>query len=255
MLLFGGAVAAGVAVAVKSFADFDAQMSQVKTLSHATAADIHTLSEAALILGQSIAYVKRLQDTRADVVQRAMDLGATADQAQAQAQAIADKVAAIPTDKEIKVLADTSQAQQAIRDLDLFLGQHQGHVITYTTSTQQVVGRAAGGILPGAPSTRDNMLIHAASGEFVTNARATSVPSNRAALEYMNSGGTIAGYAAGGFVQPPPAPRVVMVAEGQRMGTEVPVNIKVTGESDPRVFAAMAGNAVALRVRGAMRGN
>jgi len=44
------------------------------------------------------------------------------------------------------------------------------------------------------------MFIHAASGEFVTNAAQSAVPSNRAALEYMYRGGVIRGYATGGVV-------------------------------------------------------
>lgn len=56
-------------------------------------------------------------------------------------------------------------------------------------------GWEGGGILPGPPSSRDNMLIAAASGEFVVNAEATS--RNRALLERINSG---QGYASGGYV-------------------------------------------------------
>ena len=46
------------------------------------------------------------------------------------------------------------------------------------------------------------MLAFVASGEFVTNAQSTANPSNRAALEYMNAGGVINGYANGGEVRP-----------------------------------------------------
>ncbi len=56
--------------------------------------------------------------------------------------------------------------------------------------------RAAGGILPGPPSDRDNMLIRAASGEFVVNARATQ--KNRPLLEAINSGAP--GFAGGGVI-------------------------------------------------------
>lgn len=62
--------------------------------------------------------------------------------------------------------------------------------------------RAGGGILPGAPSRVDNMLIPAASGEYVTNAMASSIPANRAALEYMNAGGNISGWS-GGYMTAP----------------------------------------------------
>ncbi|WIA96408.1 phage tail tape measure protein [Curtobacterium sp. MCBA15_004] len=52
-----GAAAAGfVVLAVKSFADFDAQMSQVKSLSHATAYEMDQLRNAALTMGQGIGF-------------------------------------------------------------------------------------------------------------------------------------------------------------------------------------------------------
>jgi hypothetical protein len=54
--------------------------------------------------------------------------------------------------------------------------------------------RAAGGILPGPPSRTDNMLIHAASGEYVVNASATS--RHRGLLEAINA----SGYASGGLI-------------------------------------------------------
>ena len=55
LLVFGGAVAAGVALAVKEFAEFDAQMSQVKTLSHATSNEMEGLTQAALTFGKGSA--------------------------------------------------------------------------------------------------------------------------------------------------------------------------------------------------------
>lgn len=203
--------------------------------------------------GNTTNYLATLNAGRQQIIDHAIALGATAD----QAQAIADKVAAIPTDKEIKILADTSQAEQAIRDLDLFLGQHQGHVITYTTSTQKATGSADG-----------NMFDHArafASGGFPTGVYAGGAPlykfaepetrweafiSGRAGEESRNRriwaeagrrlGVSPAGYAVGG-------------GSAGTSATTVPVDIRVTGETDPQVFAAMAGQAVASRVRGVLR--
>ncbi|GAA2082356.1 phage tail tape measure protein [Pseudolysinimonas kribbensis] len=198
--------------------------------------------------GNTDDYVKRLKQTRADVIQRALDFGATA----AQAQEIADKVAAIPSDKEIKVIADTSQPSAALRQL-IQLALNTKDVIAKVGMPGKTVARATGGILPGPPSTRDNMLIHAASGEFVTNARATAKPANRAALEYMNAGGTISGYSSGGYVS---APRysAPLAHTPEVSGPVVPVNISVNGPTDLAQAAAMAGNSVAVRVRGAMKG-
>lgn len=59
--------------------------------------------------------------------------------------------------------------------------------------------RAGGGILPGSPSRRDNMLIAAASGEYVVNAEQTS--RHLAVLEAINSG-RYRGFASGGYVPP-----------------------------------------------------
>jgi TP901 family phage tail tape measure protein len=52
----GTLIAAGVLVAVKTFADFDAQMSQVQALSHATTSDMGKLRDAALSMGQGIGF-------------------------------------------------------------------------------------------------------------------------------------------------------------------------------------------------------
>lgn len=56
LLTIGAAAAAAVVIAVKSFADFDAQMSQVQSLSHATAGEMDKLRNAALTMGQSIGF-------------------------------------------------------------------------------------------------------------------------------------------------------------------------------------------------------
>jgi TP901 family phage tail tape measure protein len=147
--------------------------------------------------GDTQRYRQTLEDGHQAVVDQANALGAVGD----EAKTIADNVAGIPTQAEIKVLIDTQQATQQINDwvsiingkrISIAVGQGGAGGIT----------RAEGGILPGVPSATDNMFIHAASGEFVTNAKSTSDPANRRALEFMNNGGTISGYANGGMVRP-----------------------------------------------------
>lgn len=56
LLLTGAAIAAGVGLAIKSFADFDAQMSQVKAVSGASAAQMDQLRAAAIKAGQDTKY-------------------------------------------------------------------------------------------------------------------------------------------------------------------------------------------------------
>ena len=67
----------------------------------------------------------------------------------------------------------------------------------YSGSRGNTIGRATGGLLPGAPSPRDNMVIAAASGEYVVNAAQTA--RHLPLLEAINSG-SLPGYAAGGVV-------------------------------------------------------
>jgi TP901 family phage tail tape measure protein len=55
-LSIGAAATVATALAIKEFADFDAKMSQVATLSHANAADMALLSTAALHAGQKIGF-------------------------------------------------------------------------------------------------------------------------------------------------------------------------------------------------------
>lgn len=56
LLAIGTVAAAGVAYAIKSYADFDEKMSSVKSLSHATADEQQKLKQAALETGTAIGY-------------------------------------------------------------------------------------------------------------------------------------------------------------------------------------------------------
>lgn len=109
-------------------------------------------------------------------------------------------------DANFKTLIEQAQAQvdatQAAADLIAAqLAAETNRIIAAITSALTTgVRRAGGGVLPGAPSSSDNMLIHAASGEFVVNSSATA--KNRAVLDYINRGGVISRYARGGFVRP-----------------------------------------------------
>lgn len=196
-------------------------------------------------------YVSNLQAGHDAVVANAEALGATAD----QAKAIADQVAGIPTQAEIDILVNTQQASQSLTDLEKQFNTLNGAAASAGARYARLAakyanmpgkGYASGGYTGNGPVNRVAGVVHA--GEFVSTARTTANPSNRAALEYMQAGGTVKGYAGGGYVAPIPAPAHHMWAQGT--GPQVPVNIKVTGETDPYTFAALAGQAVAARVRG-----
>lgn len=68
-LAMGTVAAAGLAYIVKTTADFDAQMSQVKTLAHATAAEMDQLRDAALNMGQGIGFsASQVADAETELV-------------------------------------------------------------------------------------------------------------------------------------------------------------------------------------------
>jgi TP901 family phage tail tape measure protein len=114
------------------------------------------------------------------------------------AQQYADNLGLIPKNVDTLVNLNTDPAQTALNN---YLHANNQHYITVGIKGGNIAtSRASGGILPGSPSRRDNMLIAAASGEFVVRATATAVPSNRRALDYINNGGVIDGFANGGQV-------------------------------------------------------
>jgi hypothetical protein len=149
-------------------------------------------------------YAGTLAEQRRKFEESAVAAGYNAD----EVKALADKVFALPSAKEVKILADTAAAQSTI---DRFIWSNDGrriNLIVDQSSGRQVSGmnidvaRAGGGIIPGAPSNRDNMLAAVATGEFVVRASQVVHPENRRVLEYINAGGRMRGYAMGGFVQP-----------------------------------------------------
>lgn len=104
------------------------------------------------------------------------------------ANAVKSAIASVPTSKTVQI--KVSDPNGILTKL--------GDSTTVVARGSKTIARASGGILPGPPSSKDNMLIHAASGEFVTNAAATQ--RNLGALTYINSGGVIPGFANGGLI-------------------------------------------------------
>jgi hypothetical protein len=113
----------------------------------------------------------------------------------------------IPAKKVITLVADTSPAMATInsfifdnnnRRINFYVDGYVGRQVNGV----DMVARAGGGIIPGAPSNRDNMIAAVATGEFVVRASQVVHPENRRVLEYINAGGRMRGYAMGGFVQP-----------------------------------------------------
>jgi len=190
----------------------------------------HTLDESTAAGSANVAMLSDLAAKGQDAAQKQLDASGNADQFTASLQAnydavynnalaitgnadaaklLADRVAAIPTQKQIALLVATAQANA---EIDAFVTRNDGRKIRINITGAGPGGAlipslgnlafASGGMVPGTPSHKDNMVATVASGEFITRTAQAQIPSNRAALEYMNAGGVIRGYASGGFVQP-----------------------------------------------------
>lgn len=128
------------------------------------------------------------------------------------AEDYADSLGLIPENIRTLVSLNTSNAQQT---LDRFIRLNNGRSVRVNGVIVTGPGFDSGGYTGNGPKSKVAGFVHA--GEFVSDADTTSNPDNRRALEYMHAGGTIRGYADGGFVQAPagptwrPAPAAPMV--------------------------------------------
>lgn len=207
------------------------------------AADAQKAAEAQFKLdGDTAAYQKRLEEGRDKFIENGLAISGNRE----QVEKLADEVFGLPTKRQIDILADTSRAEAELRRLQ---SRWQGDTIKLRATVDGklgsgILGRATGGLLPGAPSSKDNMLIAAASGEYVTNARATQDPYNRSMLEYMNAGGSMANYspvAASSFAS--------SVGGGGSVSITVPVTVKALAVDNPDLLARTVATAAKDAVR------
>lgn len=218
-----------------------------------TAAKAQLDAEIAAGLGAQAAknYANTLTAQKDAFINAATEAGYSED----AVRAYADEVFALPDEKTIDFIANTATAARTIEDFKNRYGTIQG-VINYraVTTDGAVGGRAGGGIIPGAPSDRDNTIYALATGEFVVRAREVAKPENRRILEAMNAG-MLKGYATGGYVQPQYAsssPRVSVTT------TSAPVQFPsqiVLALEDGTQLRGYVQNAAADVVRNASSGN
>jgi len=186
------------------------------------------------------AYVASLQAGRDAVLQRAKDLGATDE----QLKYISDHITEMPSEKDIKVLLDSASAYAEIDRVKAAISSIQRNIdiavkvngAQNLATTGGIKARfASGGMVPGTPSHKDNMVATVASGEFITRTAQAQIPANRAALEYMNAGGVIRGYASGGYVGGTyAAPQYARTSGGGQnvLNITVPVSAGVVSNDD-----------------------
>lgn len=172
-------------------------------------------------------YYARLQNGRQTLYDQIVALTGNAD----AAQALTDKIYAIPTQREIEILADTQRAAWTIDDFIARMGQKVG-VINFRAQLPDLNGSVSGngrfGTFAGGGYTGDGAVDDAAGivhrGEWVSTAETVEKPSNRAALEYMHAGGDIAKWSA---------------SSAQGMWLSAPPSQPTGGGSDAAVTALM----------------
>jgi len=86
-------------------------------------------------------YIQRLRDGRDAFIQNAQDLGAT----QEEAEALADQILRMPSEKQIKVLAETAEAEEALRQLEEERIARIKAMVTVTWSDDGTRGQMEGG--------------------------------------------------------------------------------------------------------------
>jgi TP901 family phage tail tape measure protein len=195
--------------------------------------------------GDTSAYHQTLKDGHDVIVANALALGATAE----RAQEIAGIVSGMPDQKLIDILVNTSKATQ---DLNAFLVCVNGSKIDLKVGAivrpGQVAGFAAGGYTGDHPKTAVAGVVH--GREYVSNAMTTANPSNRAALDFMQSGGVVRGYAGGGYVAPP-MQSYYMGGGGQASsGAQVSVQINPSVGMSEETIGRVAVNELNFALRG-----
>ena len=154
-----------------------------------------------------------IQAGRDAVIAQRIAMGDT----QAQAESYADELGLIPANINTVASLDTTQART---DFGNFLRDLGGRTVAVNVAADR--NFATGGYTGPGGKYEPAGVVH--RGEFVSTQETTAVPANRAALEYMQRGGVISGYAGGGYVTPPASGSDVTLSR------DVKVEMKVTGE-------------------------
>lgn len=136
--------------------------------------------------GSTKGYTDRMRAGREALINSAIQMGAT----RSQAEALADKIYAIPTERQIKVLADTSQAHASLNGI---LGRLNEAVRTHFNIPVSTVGvgtvlktpgMSTGGPVRGrGPKGKDSELRLLAPGEHVIPADEVDAAGGHSAIE------------------------------------------------------------------------
>ena len=141
----------------------------------ATLADLAKSSQDAALAqfeldGNTEAYQARLAEGRQKIIDQGLAIGGT----RAQVEKLADKIYALPTDAEIKVVADTARAQQKLIELQNVIKNISNDIAVSVSAFAKPDGkRASGGAIYGPGSGTDDRagLYALSNGEHVLTAQ------------------------------------------------------------------------------------
>lgn len=173
--------------------DNQAALDAIAQKANAAAAAIYTQT------GNVDASSKALTDGRTALLAQAAQFGLTGQAAQDYVDTVLATPSEIQTTVTLKGTAEVTAAIKALLDLESQLnitasGSQSQKQNRTSLKISTGPGNAAGGIIPGTPSARDNVLWPMATGEGVARASSMAVQSNRDALDYMNAGGDMANW-------------------------------------------------------------
>lgn len=200
-------------------------------------------------------YTTNLRNGQQAVLDRARALGATDE----QIRFLSQNIAAMPSEKQVKILVDTAAAAAQFEDvIRRFDGRHVNLIANVAgvraTAGTGVIAYAGGGTVHGPGTSKsDSVVARLSVGEEVIQEPYAS--RNRALLKQINSG-AFQGFANGGtagYAQPRYAaqPQVVTVQSGSPTGgTNVHITAPAIETQDPQVYATIIGREFARRLAG-----
>ncbi|MBN6192081.1 phage tail tape measure protein [Aneurinibacillus sp. BA2021] len=141
--------------------------------------------------GSTQGYTERMRAGREALINSAIQMGAT----RAQAEALADQIYAIPSEKDIQVIAQTAQAQTAI---DNFVNRNMNKTINVWLNpktqamndafAQYLQGHATGGPVVGpGTGTSDSIVRRLSNGEHVLTAADVQAMGGQEAVMQMRA--------------------------------------------------------------------
>jgi len=213
----------------------------------ATLADLAKSSQDAALAqftldGNTEAYQKRLASGRQKIIDQGLAIGGT----RSQVEKLADKIYALPTDAEVKIIVDSARAQQKLIEIRNLMASFSNELnITVSTFGKPAGKKAAGGAIFGPGSGTDDRagLYALSNGEHVLTAQDVKALGGQSGVyafrESLYSPAAAPVYAGGGSGG----------GGGSTVQITVPVTVKTLAADNPDMFARAISDGVKTGMR------